>query len=413
MALVLHPREHAWFERLRGLGLAIALVSCGTSGAASSDAGAQASDAGELDGGATDSSAFAIGSHAPFPKVPSNGGPVLASPHVITITFDGSADAAQLSAFGDFLVKSSWLSAVGADYGIGSATHEHVALGAAPTGTVADADVQALLAARIADKTLPSAATDAGVSDYVYVVFFPSGTDVTLPQAAGGNAICSLGPMAAYHWEASSPRFAYAVVPACAFQGVPETLDQRQQAAAHEIMEAVTDPFPATAPAFAIVDANDPWAAGGGEVADLCEGELTTESTFTLPRIWSNGAASANDRSPCIPFSGTFFDASVSSAAGKASKAVPVSPGHSVSMVVEGFSTQPIDPWQLETYVVAGLSSFNPSPVLAATTIGNGETTSLSLTVPASAKSQTFATVLLYSRSGSEMHSWPVVVYAP
>jgi hypothetical protein len=297
---------------------------------------------------------------------------------------------------------------VSKEYGIATASHTHISLDAPPTGTITDVDVQTLIAERISDGTLPSSNAD---SEYVYAVFYPSGVDVTLPPQAGGQRVCSLGPQAAYHWEA--PHVAYAVIPTCVFQGAIETLDEVEESASHELIEAITDPFPITAPAFALTDANSPWAVSGGEVADLCEGEIETEGGFSLQRVWSNSAASADNQSPCVPFTGTFFDASVSSDGAGPSRSTPVSPGKSVSMIVEGFSTQLMPPWQLQAYVIPGLSSFDPSPRLSADTIGNGQNTSLTLTVPAGTASQKFAAIILSSASGSDAHAWPIVVYAP
>lgn len=363
---------------------------------------------------ASDGGPFQIGPHAPFPQIPTLGGPTLTAPHLVTVTFDGYADDAQVAAFGDFLVASSWLSVVGKDYGVGTATHTHVQLGTPPTGTIADSDVQAFLAAHIADSTLPSATDDGGVSEYVYAIFYPVGVDVTLPAQARGVGVCSLGPTGAYHWESQTPHVAYDVIPTCLYEGSIETLAQIEMATSHEFIEAVTDPFPETAPAFVLSDANIPWSIGGGEVADVCEGEAAVqEDGFSVQRVWSNTAAAAEKENPCIPSPAPFFDASVSETADAASQSVPVTPGQSVSLVVQGFSSEATAPWAVRAYVVGELSAFNPQPVLGTDTIGNGESTSLKLTVPAGTASQRFATVLLESSAGAETHSWPVVVYAP
>jgi hypothetical protein len=395
----------------------VALLSLVLACDASTDALHDAGDAGDHPEATTtddaDASPFQIGPHAPFPQITSQGGPTLAQAHLVTVTFAGDGNAAQLAAFGDFVVASSWLSVVGKDYGLGVMTHTHVSISTAPTGTLADSDVQAFIAARIADATLPSDSDDSGTSEYLYAIFYPAGVSVTLPPQAGGGDICSLGVAGAYHWEAQSPHVAYAVVPACDFEGMHETLAQIEASASHEILEAATDPFPDTDPAFVLSDANNPWSLAGGEVADVCEGEVTQESGFSVQRIWSNTAAATQSQNPCVPFSGLFFDASVSAVASMASQSVPVTPGQSVSLVVQGFSTEPTTSWQLQTYVIPALSSFDPSPSLGVLALSNGETTSLMLTVPASTPSQSFATVLLYSSNGSEQHAWPVVVYAP
>ena len=104
------------------------------------DAGST-TDAGAIsDGG--DGGPFATAAHTPFPSVPRAAGPILASPKIITVTFADHPDLTQISAFGDWIATSSWLAAVGKDYGVGVGTHTHVTLPTPATTSFADADVQ-------------------------------------------------------------------------------------------------------------------------------------------------------------------------------------------------------------------------------------------------------------------------------
>src|SRR5262245_24608032 len=56
----------------------------------------------------------------PLPQIPSQGGRVIAHVKLVTITFQGDPNEQQIQAFGDWFVQSSWLSEVGAEYGIGA-----------------------------------------------------------------------------------------------------------------------------------------------------------------------------------------------------------------------------------------------------------------------------------------------------
>jgi hypothetical protein len=115
-----------------------------------------------------------------------------------------------------------------------------------------------------------------------------------------------------YHSEyAFSPtvNVSYTVVGRCPppVKGV-SALDEVTAEASHEIIESATDPFPESAPAWALVDADHrAWAlvGGGGEIGDLCAG---FPDAFYRPagidnlvqRVWSNAAASAS-HDPCEP----------------------------------------------------------------------------------------------------------------
>ena len=92
-----------------------------------------------------------------------------------------------------------------------------------------------------------------------------------------------------------------------------DDLQERTIAVSHELLEAATDPFPDSDPAYNGEDAADAvWTlATGGEIADLCQFDLDPYSTLptlpTLPgstsfvqRSWSNQAA-AGGTNPCVP----------------------------------------------------------------------------------------------------------------
>src|SRR5262249_35208816 len=65
---------------------------------------------------------FESAPHAPLPLVTDNGGPVLDSIQLVSLIFQEDARRPQLQRFGEFLVHSQWLPAVGAEYGVGNGT---------------------------------------------------------------------------------------------------------------------------------------------------------------------------------------------------------------------------------------------------------------------------------------------------
>jgi hypothetical protein len=78
--------------------------------------------------------AFAMAPHHAYPQVPDQGGPKLNHLHMVTVVQAADSQSTQLQAYGDWIVSSQWLTAVGAEYGVASGTHELVTLpGPAPT----------------------------------------------------------------------------------------------------------------------------------------------------------------------------------------------------------------------------------------------------------------------------------------
>lgn len=431
--------RHLW--PLLGL---LVVAGCSSSGGnTASPEGGAAADAGadvpiSHDGGAPQEAAppeagadadagFVEAPHAALPQVPDGGGPVVASPKLVTITFAGYAQDATMKSFGDWIAGSSWLAQVGHDYGVGTGTHAaHVVLQMAAPTTASDLDTQALIEQKIGDGTLPSAfdvdggsadggaTTDAGSGvpgDYVYVVFYPQGT--TTGSFLGGPDTCAnLGGgqfIGGYHWETQSGAYhvPYAVVPTCSDATGVEKASDIEISASHEIMEASTDPFPYTNTAYALTDPNNPWTYTDGEVGDLCEGQTVQQAAFSVQRIWSNSAAAAGT-SPCIPApTGGFYDVSPSP-----NTTQNVAAGGSVTFTLTGFSTAPMPPWSLQAF--PGYGTFTPTLALSASTIGNGQTATLKVTVPSTAKSQDFVSVFVSCSNGTaDFNYWPVAITVP
>src|SRR5262249_15222614 len=113
------------------------------------------------------------------------------------------------------------------------------------------------------------------------------------------------------------PSFVFAVVAECPESAGGFGLDGVTESLSHELIEASTDPFLATNPAFAWVWQDDlawsffgdPAKGGGGhaEVTDLCAWEAGPEERaarlvddFAVERSWSNAAA-RQPQDPCVP----------------------------------------------------------------------------------------------------------------
>ena len=388
-------------------------------------------DAGTLqDAPGTDVAGFAEAPHDPLPVLPNHGGPVLAAPKLVTITYAGFTESATMNAFGDWIVGSAWLTTVGRDYGVGHGSHVmHVVLPGPALAMMTDLDTQALLEAKLSDGTLPSAAgadagasgaADAGDGGYLYMIIYPSGTQTG--SFLGGPSTCTYEGgssfIGGYHWETQSGAYhvPYAVIPTCSSGSIVEGASDLEASASHEFIEAATDPLPYTSVAYGVTDPNDPWASTAGEVADLCEGVTIQEAGFTAQRVWSNsvaaeanaGDASAGGPSPCVPASSEpFYDVSPS----PASTQVVVA-GGSITFSLTGFSTASVAPWGLSTF--PGPSSFTPAIVLGASTIDNGQMTTLTVSVPSGTPSNAYASLFVTSsRSATDFTYWPVAVTVP
>lgn len=377
-----------------------------------SDSGSPPSDAGQsvVDSGLQQdpdaSEAFTPGPHEPFPQLTQLGGPVLAHPRVVSITFPGYVHEAAVRSFGEWVTTSAWLETVGEDYGVGAGSYAgNVVLDMAAPASATDADTRALITAKIEDGTLP-----APTSDTVYVLYYPTSTSVT---NFAGRTSCPLGvdgapTVGGYHWEAvtGTTRFAYAVLPTCSITS--DALVYLEVSSSHELIEAATDPLPNTSAGWVLADRESSWNALTGENADLCDflAWIPTEGHWVQP-VWSNSKARTGG-SPCVPAApGPYFNTSVTP-----STIRRVARGSSVELELRGWSDAPSEAWAL---VAESYGAFDARPSLTRDTMTNGESASLTVTVPASARAGSMAVVYLYSvRSWAtlEYNFWPVVVEA-
>jgi hypothetical protein len=224
---------------------------------------------------------------------------VLTSPTVVAITWDNDTNRSAIEAFyPDYAASSSWATQVG-EYGVGAlavSAPQHVT-GNAPTAPT-DSDIQSLLRANL------GASWGAPNPQAIYALFFPSGSIVD----DGTGAKCCTD-FDGYHADVvvAGVDVVYSVACSCpGFDGAGVSdIDQITVAAAHETVEAATDPY-YNNPGWAQTDdAHAVWTfATDGEVADLCEFVDTAiwtppDMTHAIQRTWSNRAAAAG-HDPCV-----------------------------------------------------------------------------------------------------------------
>jgi hypothetical protein len=252
--------------------------------------------------------------HPPLPVLVNQaGGKVLVAPKVFLVVYPGYTHTAGVQSFAQALGTSAYWTATTKEYGIGAIEYAGTKelTGETAPATITDTDVQAFIAAKIASG-------DLGAPDpnTLYAIFYPETTTITLSGGGigGGSSCTSFG---GYHGDVAvsvsgkSADYAFAVLPTCASFGGLAGIDALTGAASHELVEAVTDPFPSTKngaeSAYSSVDSDHfIWVlAGGTEAGDLCVPETDAFQKlpgldFTVQRTWSNASAKLG-HDPCVP----------------------------------------------------------------------------------------------------------------
>lgn len=346
--------------------------------------------------------------HDPFPQVPNQGGPLLANPELILLIFPGVSDPAADVSYAHWIVGSSWLSTVGAEYGVGlGSVVTTVNLTTSPPHAITSDQIETFLLDGVTGGTLPQPAD--GLTNALYVLYYPSSTTITLNDM--GQLSTSCHDFGGYHKEVDGPSnvFSYAVIPDC--MGFAPGITRQQAidiAVSHELIEAATDADPLLQPAYQLMlDMTNPspWVLIGGEIADLCLGRYDRSGTYIAQQIWSNAAAAAGG-DPCIPSSGgTYFNVS----------SMPediqlVQAGHSVTFTLTGWSTAPVADWTIGASVQQ--ATFMPDVNLTPMTINNGMTATVNVTVPAGTPSGSYAAIVIDSTAMMGTNNqWPLGVF--
>jgi hypothetical protein len=361
------------------------------------------------DAASVDAGSFQPAAHLPFPTVPNAGGPTMAAPELVTITYSDETHRTTLESFGAWIVKSQWLSIVGADYGVGlGSVLGHARLTTKSPATINLTGIEDLIAAGVQAGTIPSPSSG-DLSNVLYVVYFPTHTKITAVDASTGQSSTGCTDWIGWHDHSthSTPAFAFAIVPLCvgATPGLTD-LESQEDTASHEVIETATNPDWFKHPAWVLpASSSSPWYLTGGEVGDLCAAEPAPwrEAGFVAQRIWSNGAI-ARDPSgdPCVPAlapTPPYY-----SAAAAPGDEPTVAAGGKVSFAITGWSTAALAPWQLS----ASTSDLPATSLtLGAATIENGGTTTLDVHVPAGTASGSEVSIAITStRSSSDFHVW-------
>jgi hypothetical protein len=382
--------------------------------------------------------------HPPMPQVTGLGGPVLTHPRVVPILYSGDPLLSTIQTFLTNLTTASYWSGATSEYGVGPLeVAPAIVLGEAPPATIDDSDIQTWIASHIdsGDAGAEAGAGDGGApwpepdGNTIYTVFYPLETTVTL----GGLESCTY--FGGYHDELvySGGSTPYAVLPRCSsFVLLPgsDTTDILTGAVSHELVEASTDPFPISNPAYATADFDGSgWSEVmvGGELGDMCVLEPTSftkpaDVGFVVQRTWSNANASAGG-DPCAPVpSGEVYFTAVPDLSdaemypGQYLDGISVAPGSSTTVTLHLFSDAPTaGPWTL-TATEAGQegTQIPPDPQhqlslsLDKSTGKNGDVVKLTLTRSPLSGDET-ATGLAFrieSTLGTESHSyWGVAGY--
>ncbi len=269
------------------------------------DAGVS-NDAGKKDAG------FVPASKDPqaVPQVAYNGGALLLSPTMVSVTFDSDNLRSQIETFDDTISSSPWWDTVRAGFcdannkciGQGTAgAHVHLQSGSQLANYTDSAGggastIQSMITGYIMNVTFP-----APTANSLYMIYFTSVATISLD----GTPSC-MG-FGAYHnsMKYNGTQFAYAIMPRCSGD-----FNYLTNAASHELAEAATDPFISTDPNNpytgygSFVDAWDvPW---GGEVGDRCfdgfgqSEDIYQQGAYQVQRVWNNKAATAG-HDPCVP----------------------------------------------------------------------------------------------------------------
>jgi hypothetical protein len=218
------------------------------------------------------------------------------------ITYDSDTNRTDIEKFVPMYAASKAWAAHTKEYGVGALTvlgPQHIA-GTAP-GTLNDSDLTAMLTKNLTGASPAWGAPDANT---IYAFFIPTGT---IEDDGNGEKSCT--DLDGYHasFVVNGVEVPYAVIDQCpgGFDQGATPLQQLTIVASHEIVEAVTDPYPDDVPGYAQTDdAHAVWTvATDGEVGDMCASADTylwqpSDMTYAVQRMWSNAAAAAG-HDPC------------------------------------------------------------------------------------------------------------------
>lgn len=355
-----------------------------------------------------------------------NGGSILKSPTIITVTWTADDKVAELETVGDTIGTGQYWKDVTSEYGVGPAVSgeaNHVHISNPPPASMSDTELATFVNTNIAKA---EGAWPAG-TDPVYIVYLPKATSLMLQ----GKSACSQG-IGGYHdsTKVNGVSTAYAIVPRCG------QFDHVTLAASHELAEAVTDPYPRSRPAWSgFRDEDLAWEffqQFQSENGDACEfyrdSDLApgdSNLTFTAQRQWSNKSAKAG-HDPCVPvFKGEKYfnvtplalddiDVNLSSLGGDVvtTKGIKVKLGEPRQIPLGFYSDGPLGPWTIKAItggIAGGRSSGGVDLELDVTEGENGQKAYLTITVNTAGKTNSELVTLVSTRSGIS-HYMPILL---
>jgi hypothetical protein len=364
--------------------------------------------------------------HPPLPTLTSSGGPVLEHPKVLPIFFPSYDYRSEIATFASTLGTTPHWQANGQEYGVGPLTSaKPVDLTEQPPTTISDQGIQQWLSTKLQNGALgPIDSTT------IYTIFYPSSTTITMGGFGGSSKSCQ--SFGGYHSNLSvnNANVAYAVIPECKQSEQLTGIDAVTAATSHEWIEASTDPFPQSAPAYSGVDDDHliwQFALSGGEDGDLCAQNLTSYYkpqgfNFTVQRAWSNqlGKASHDPCAPDMPGEVYFNSAPVLPETvtiggfGQTftTKGVTIKVGNTKTIEVDLFSDAATSgPWKVTAVDIATLSGQPPTLSFKwdRQTGVNGEKLHVSITAN---KQGQFGTggFMIESSLGNQLNFWPGLV---
>jgi hypothetical protein len=358
-----------------------------------------------------------------------NGGNVLATPEIVTITWKGEPNADGFEKFADALGPSDYWKQTTSEYGVGPATStmtDHIRLADAPPASLKDSDIPVFLQTHLgaADGVLP-----APNGNQIYIFYIPSSTSFSLQ----GTEVCNSG-VGGYHENttAGGKAVAFAVVPQCG------GMDETTLSASHELAEAATDPYPmSNRPGYSGFDddhlAWEFFQQFQSENGDACEfyREAPMDGTpygvpFTTQRTWSNASAAAG-HNPCVPApKGAYFnvtplglesiDLDLSQLGGSSAttKGYLVKVGGTKQVPLGFYSDQPTGDWTIEAQLggIMGRTSGSVDLTLDVDKGQNGNKAYLTITVNGAGKTQGELITIVSNLNGTK-HYMPILIGSP
>jgi hypothetical protein len=445
----------------------VVLAACGSTSSGASPGKGDASmgddateDAG--DGGAEGSSDMYPAFTVDAPQIQKNQGAVLTSPVIVTVTWPDDPNPSTWEAFGDAIGGSTYWSATTAPYGVGAATSgaaNHVRMTQPLPSPISLEDVLNLVTAAVTSSGADAGAATAdggaanppwpapvlnasGQAQTIYALYFGPSTVVTDPGT--GTSLCGLGGFG-FHDELMIGNLgvAYAVTLEC--PAMP--LADNEETAAHELVEAATDPYVEGATlGYVHFDADhfawDAYTQFNDELADACQNwqdsyyQESASFPYWVQRSWSNTGAAAG-HAPCVPAaagpyhgmtlvpsqeSSVKLDASaIGGPASVTTKGFKATVGQPLTFQVGYFSDASDAPWKIAYDFPATLSdTFGDSTSNGKATVSidkttgqNGDVANVTVTVTAKGASSFHVMAITWdppTSSGFLPHYLPLVI---